>query len=224
MHRKIIKDYRTGKTLFEGDFSTLRECLEQAVTDHATLDGADLSGANLINASLDEAQMRNACFKNANLMGANLSEAALDSADFTNACLQSSCLCFSSLRGCHFEGAAFGATDIAGCDVSGSLFSTLSAFSLNFIDAENMVGCRYLHNNATCNFSRPPIFINGLPFAISLMDENVLTGSRLWRRKDIYALANDSWPAAIPGDACSSLYAFIRSYGSLLRNLPATRR
>lgn len=221
--RKQIKDRRTGNILFEGDFPALRACVEQAVADRVVLDGADLSDANLVNASLDDALMPNACFRNANLMGANLSECSLDGADFTNANLQSACLCFSSLKNCRFEGTSFGATDIAGCDISGGVFSTLSAFSLNFIDAINLSGCRYLHEGTACGFSRPPVAINGLPFAVSMMDEHILTGSRLWLRKEIRALANDSRPAARPGGD-GSLYAFIRSYGGLFRELPGSPR
>lgn len=234
MNKRIqVKDHRTGKVIFGGDFPTLRECVEQAVVDRVVLNGANLSEANLINASLDDAQMQNACFRNANLMGANLSEASLDNADFTNANLQSACLCFSSLKNCRFEGTAFGATDIAGCDISGSIFSTLStlstistlstlsAFSLNFIDAISLSGCRYLHEGTACGFSCPPVVISGLPFAISMMDEHILTGSRLWLRKEIRALANDNRPAARPGGD-GGLYAFIRSHKGLFRELPGT--
>ena len=36
-----------------------------------------------------------------------------------------------------FYGASFGETDIAGALLDGSSFSTLSAFTLNFMDANN---------------------------------------------------------------------------------------
>lgn len=188
-----IRHRTTGAIVFGGAFETLRHAATQAVADNVCLDGADFSGANLVNAALDGTRLQGACFQDANLLGANLTEAVLDGADFTNANLQAACLRNASLRGCIFDGTQFGATDIGGCNIGGSLFSTPSAFFLNFTDTANMKDCYYSHSSReACMMSRPPVVVHGLPVPVVFMDDHVMMGTKLYPCADFLSGTNDN--------------------------------
>lgn len=177
-----LKCFRTGATLFEGEFPSLSACVEQAVLGKTNLAGVDLSYANLSDGNFDDAIMPNAYLRGANLSGANLSEAILDSSDFTDAVLINACLCESSLKECNFYGVSFGATDIAGAELSGAFFSTLSAFDLEFIQARGLQACRYRHTDGEItSFSRPPIVLRGMLNTPVIVFEKIVKigGSRL---------------------------------------------
>ena len=72
-----IKNRWTGDILFEGDFDTMRLCVERAnlagtALARANLAGADLAGANLVGANLAGANLYGAYLPRANLAGADL--------------------------------------------------------------------------------------------------------------------------------------------------------
>lgn len=181
-----IARWDDGKTLYAGAFPDMKSALEQAVTDGVMLDGADLRHANLVNAALDDAVMRGARFDGANLMGANMSEGVFNGAVFAGAGLQNACLCCSSLAGCDFMDAQFGATDIAGADISNCRFSTLSALTLNFRDVRLLDGCVFADpGGAACPFSRPPVAILGLDYPVAVFDRHLKIGAAV-REFDIY--------------------------------------
>jgi hypothetical protein len=214
-----IKNHRTGKIIFEGRFPLLRDCVEEAQRDNVCLDFADLSRANLVNASLDEASLRHARFHDANLMGANMSEASLDGADFTNAALHNACLCSSSLTNCHFDGTLFGATDIAGSKIDRSVFSTLSAFHLNFQDALSMQGCVFINPCGTYStMSQPPLTVGGLRYPVVIMDHHIKIGAWAARHAEFFSCLNNYATADGPLDD-SSIRAFIQNHGECLRKL-----
>lgn len=180
-----IRHHRTGTILYAGRFRTVRDCVEQAVRDGVCLDYADLRNANLAHAALDDATLRRARLDYANLTGANLSEARLSGASFAHATLYGTCLCFSALDSCDFRGAFFGGTDVAGAVLDRGRFSTLSAFSLNFIDAGQLQNCLYhAEDGKGCAFSKPPLVLHGLAQPIVLMEEHILIGHRLLRRAE----------------------------------------
>jgi uncharacterized protein YjbI with pentapeptide repeats len=180
-----IRHALTKLPLFAGRHSGLRACLERAVARGTDLTGADLRHANLANAELDGARMKGVRLDHANLSGANLSEASLDGAVFAHAALQNACLCFTALNHCDFTGASFGATDIAGASLDGTRFSTLSAFTLNFRDAEMLRDCQWFtEDGAPCPFSRPPIAITGLLQPVILLDRHVQIGPVTIRMED----------------------------------------
>ena len=92
-----IKHWLTGSVLFEGDFSCLKECVESAVRNgaslnraslnRASLDGASLVGASLVGASLNGASLVGARLVGASLVGASLDGARLDGARLDGASL-----------------------------------------------------------------------------------------------------------------------------------------
>jgi uncharacterized protein YjbI with pentapeptide repeats len=172
-----IKTHDTAETLYQGAFSTMRETLECAIRENVSLDNADLQGANLTNAMLDDAKLRGARFDHANLQGANLSESQMDGANFFNAALYNACFCGSSLRGALFDGADFGGTDVAGATLDGSIFSTLSAFALNFTGAASLQDCYWKDGAMLCNFSKPPLVVSGLDYPLAVFDAHIKIGS-----------------------------------------------
>lgn len=173
----VLKN-KADAVLFENRCSSLKKCVETAVSQGITLDGLVLPRANLAGANLDGIRMHGADLRGANLSGANLSESQLDGTDFSGAALYNACLCESSIRNAIFRNASFGATDITGTDLSGSVFSTLSAFLLNFTDCSAMTAC-FFEDPAgiSCPMSHPPLVILGLPRPVILLDRHIKTGA-----------------------------------------------
>jgi hypothetical protein len=160
-------------------------------------------------------------------MGANLSEADLDGAILAHAALQNACLCFSGLSHCDFTGAGFGATLITGARIDGARFSTLSAFTLNFRDAETLEGCLWFGGDGTpCPFSRPPVAITGLQQPVVMLDRHVQVGPVTVRAED-WSMPR-ALPARPPGIPCQGLYPFIsamrKPLGGLVRRHAAAEK
>lgn len=217
MPRLAIKNHRTGEVLFTGQFETARSCVEQAAADGVCLDEADLRHTNLSHAALDDISLRRARLDHANLTGANISEAKLDGTSFFGATLHAACLCLSNMTGCDFTATLFGATDITGAVLNGSLFTTLSAFGLNFINAESLIDCRYRDpEGIESTFSRPPLTVCGLPVPVILFDEHLKIGNRIDRYHDWFTQTNDNAP---PREEDRLVYTFFRKYRPMLREL-----
>ncbi len=177
----FIKSIQNGNTLYEGDFTTVKACIERAVAEGVNLSHADLSYQNLAHANLDEAQLSGANFKCANLIGANLSEAMLDNADFTQCSLESTCFAFSSLKRANFTGSKFGGTYIEGATIDGAFFSGQSCFHLDFIQTHSMESCLYTdENNHQYIFSAPPLMIHGLPKTCVIIGNHIKIGTQTY--------------------------------------------
>ena len=67
-----IKSRFSRNILFEGEYGSVKFCVEAAVSAKIILRGADLRGANLREANLREADLRGADLREANLYEANL--------------------------------------------------------------------------------------------------------------------------------------------------------
>lgn len=198
MSRIVIRNTKR-ETLFEGPFATMKLCLEAAIAENVDLEGADLSRADLSGASLDGARLNRSLLTGSNLTGANLSEAALDGVDFSDAALHGTCLCLSAMRGCRFDGALFGGTDIAGCDIRDGVFSTLSAFTLNFRDSRIMAGCAFADMDGNrLPMSRPPVVVTGLASPVALLDSHIMIGHEAQPLSDLRGRANDNLPRRLP--------------------------
>ena len=185
MNRVEIKSYKTHKILFSGYYSSVTECIEDAVTQKVDLSFADLSNQNLSNGNFDGAKLSGALMSGANLTGANFSESNLQNVLFTDTSLYNTCFCYSDLSASNFKNASFGATDIAGCDLRECEFSTLSCFSLDFTSIKTMHGSTYHSSNGTlCAMSSRPIVMNGiLNSPIIIMDHVTKIGHRLFPKE-----------------------------------------
>jgi hypothetical protein len=109
MTRQTIRHRWTNAVIYEGDFATMRECVEAAVKARADLAGANLSGADLSGADLSDANL-----SRADLSGAYLSRANLSDAD---------------LSGANLSGANLSGADLSGANLSGAVWR--SGFTLN---------------------------------------------------------------------------------------------
>ena len=100
----------TGALRFEGEFGSLKLCLEAAVKADAYLAGADLArtnlaGANLARANLADANLAGADLADANLAGANLADAYLADANLAGANLADAYLARADLARAYLAGA-----------------------------------------------------------------------------------------------------------------------
>jgi hypothetical protein len=80
-----IKNRFTDAVIYEGEFASIRLCVEAAVRSGANLSGANLYGANLSGAYLSGADLYGANLSGADLSGANLYGANLSGADLSGA-------------------------------------------------------------------------------------------------------------------------------------------
>jgi hypothetical protein len=80
-----IKNRFTGAILFEGEYGSLKTCIEVAVKADANLAGANLAGANLAGANLADAYLTDADLTDANLADAYLADADLTDANLADA-------------------------------------------------------------------------------------------------------------------------------------------
>ena len=64
-----------GEVLFESEKTTIKEAVEEAVSEDANLTSADLIGANLRGAYLEDAYLGGANLRGADLIGADLEDA-----------------------------------------------------------------------------------------------------------------------------------------------------
>jgi hypothetical protein len=94
-----IKSWFNGGILFEGEFGSMKLCLEAAVKTGAVLTGADLTGADLTGAVLTGAVLTDAVLTDAVLTGAVLTGADLTGAVLTGADLTGAVLTGADLTG-----------------------------------------------------------------------------------------------------------------------------
>jgi hypothetical protein len=80
-----IKCRITGAIRFEGEFGSLKLCVEAGVRDGASLAGASLTHASLVGASLVGASLAGASLTHASLVGASLAGASLVGASLVGA-------------------------------------------------------------------------------------------------------------------------------------------
>ena len=95
----------TGALRFEGEFGSLKLCLEAAVKADAYLAGADLARANLAGANLARANLADADLARANLADADLADADLAGAYLADADLARANLADADLAGVYLAGA-----------------------------------------------------------------------------------------------------------------------
>lgn len=184
--------HRSGTTLFEGDYRSLREGIETALEDGIRLDGADFSQLDLSEINLDGASLRGADFSFSNLTGANLSEARLADCSFENASLYNACFSQSVLTGCDFFDAMFGGTDIGFAAFEGCIFSGRSSLSLPWSECSSMRGTVYVTSLRQCPMTSPPLVFSGALagsdiIRVALLDEDALVNQAL------YSMRNSVW-------------------------------
>ena len=187
-----LRKYTDNSIIFEGNYQSIKDCLEHAVDKEICLSHINLRNQNLSNANLDYCSMPNADLSGANLTGANLSEADISHAKLFNCSLYNTCFSYSNLKNSDFRGASFGATLINGANIQGCVFSTLSCFDLEFQYSANMTGCQYvLPDGKKYNISSPPIVIKGLlNVPVIVFDDFIKIGSKTISKSNLPQLSS----------------------------------
>lgn len=179
-----IRNHKTNGVIFNGNFKTLREAVEAAVSQNISLAYADLRRARLDNANLDGGDFRFAVLDGATLIGANMSETDITGASLRGTDLTGVCLCESRIVDADFTGAVFGGTLLAGAAMDNCIFTCASALALPFIEAR--LGRNILEiGGKVATFAGAPIVITGLPKRIALLDTVVVIGDTAYPRKDL---------------------------------------
>ncbi len=112
-----IKNRWTDAVLFEGDFATIRLCVEAALESGAYLGAADLGAAYLGCANLRGANLGGAYLGGANLRGAYLGGAYLGAANLGCANLGCANLRAADLDGANLRGAYLGGANLGGANL-----------------------------------------------------------------------------------------------------------
>ncbi len=112
-----IKNHWNNIILFEGEFGSLKLCIEAAVKKNANLQDAYLRDANLQDADLRGANLQDADLQDANLQDAYLRGANLQDADLRGADLQRADLQRANLRGAGLRGADLRGADLQRADL-----------------------------------------------------------------------------------------------------------
>ncbi len=173
-----ILSNKNGAALHQGQFNSLRHCIETAIYAGIDLSYANLRHKDLQNGNFDDGILNHADFTGSNLTGANLSEAQLSHAIFTNTDLYNTCLAYSCLASANFKSANFGATDITQANLAHASFAGLSAFTLDFRLAQDIRGCNYTAPDGTvCSFSQPPMIIHGQLKPCAILDNHIIYGN-----------------------------------------------
>ena len=111
-----------GDVLFEyeKENNTIKDAVEEAVRQKASLDGANLNGASLNGANLNRANLNGASLDGANLNRANLYGASLDGANLNRASLDGANLNRASLDGASLDGASLDGANLYGASLNGA--------------------------------------------------------------------------------------------------------
>lgn len=177
-----ITSHKTNEILFEGDFVSLRKCVESAVANNVSLRCAYLANADLSHACLDGADFTDACLDGTDLTDTNLSEADLTGASCVGANCTQTCFCETRLTQVNFRDASFCLTLLTDALIDACLFTCPSALTLPFSQArlgQNL----YEHDGKPLAFTAPPIVVTGLSQVLAFLDDTALIGNRAYPRE-----------------------------------------
>ncbi len=155
-----IKNRFTGAVLFECEAKSIKDAVENAVEDGASLVGASLVRASLVRAnlvrasldgaSLDGANLDGASLYGASLVGASLVRASLDGASLDGASLVRASLDGASLDGASLDGASLDGASLDGASLDGArdgkrpiVHITGLTYSIVITATHAKVGCKY---------------------------------------------------------------------------------
>jgi len=180
-----LKNHKTAEALYEGAFSTVVSCVEQAISERVTMDEVDLSYQNLSYANFDNGSFKRAKFTGANLHEANLSECDFTGADLSHTDLTMACLAISRLYACDMRGASLGLTDVTDAEIMGCRFSCPTIFDTAFHRCHIFQDCLYYDDTgAVLPLATPPIVIKGLPKSMTILDHHIQIGHEIFEKSD----------------------------------------
>jgi hypothetical protein len=176
-------NHQTKAVIFEGYFSSVKECVEEAINKRVKLDYVDLSGQNLSCANMDDGSFHRANFSHSNLMDANLSECDFTDANFSYADLTSACIAISVTKGCRFYQTSFCMTDVTDAVVKNCVFSCPSVFDVAFARSQHFGNnIFYAEGQGSYVMNEPPIVIHGLCRPVVFIDDMVKIGHDFYEK------------------------------------------
>jgi len=182
-----LLNYQTKAVIFEGYFSSIKECVEEAINQKIALDYVDLSGQNLSCANMDDGSFRGANFSYSNLKDANLSECDFTNANFSYTDLTSACMAISIVKGCFFYQASFCMTDVTDAFIVNCVFSCPSALDVYFARSQQFKNnVFYAEGYGNVIMNEPPVVVHGLCRSIVFTDDMIKIGHE-FIKKDIIA-------------------------------------
>lgn len=184
-----LKQFKTGKLLFKGDFTNIAEALEDAVQKKIKLDGVIIENTNLDDACLDEAMLNRAVFYKCSLRHADMSEGSYNNTRFIDCDLSGACLAHSAFKQTCFIETPMVKADMAGAWIENIVFSCPSVLDLNFSECTEFRNSVYIHEGKMhCLLTKQPITIKGLHYPITLMHEHIKVGCIVKKYNELEAL------------------------------------
>lgn len=163
MKHKIIYERYTSTPLFSGTYTSLKDCVEDAVKQRVSLKNANLKYADLHNANLDNIDLCGADISYANLSGANISESKLIRVNAQHTSLYNTCLAHSNLENIDLRLAEFGATDFSCANLNNAKFFIPDIHKVNWMNIQTHKHCLFEDiAHETLRSSNPPLCITGI--------------------------------------------------------------
>jgi hypothetical protein len=128
-HFKITARW-SDRVIFEGEYTSRRECVIDAVAKKINLSGSNLSRSNLSRSNLSRSNLSGSDLSGSNLSRSNLSGSNLSRSDLSRSNLSGSNLSRSDLSGSDLRGSDLSGSNLRGSDLSGS---NLSGFKADLI-------------------------------------------------------------------------------------------
>ena len=144
------------------------------------MSSADLSSANLRSVNLSYANLRSVNLSYADLRSADLSSVNLSSADLRSADLSSVNLSSADLRSANLSSVNLSSADLRSANLSSVNLSSANLRSANLRSAD-LKETKYTDK---ITIERAPLFIQGLNWDITILDEHMKIGCELHLIKD----------------------------------------
>jgi Pentapeptide repeats (8 copies) len=117
-HRKITARW-SDWIIFEGEYTSQRECVLDAVAKKIDLRGSDLRDSNLSGSDLSGSDLSGSNLRDSNLRGSNLSGSDLSGSNLSGSNLSDSNLSDSNLSDSNLSGSDLSDSDLSGSNLRG---------------------------------------------------------------------------------------------------------
>ena len=169
-----IKHRHTNEVIYSCEAETIKEAVEKAVNEKASLAYANLSFTSLFNANLSEANL-----SEANLFNANLSEANLFNANLFNANLSEANLSEANLFNANLSEANLPHANLFNANLSEANLSEANLFNADLSRA-NLSNATFSKTKILgVEIDKAPFFIYGLHYEVIIVPGKIMIGCQL---------------------------------------------
>ena len=198
-----LTSWSTNEILFQGQFNSFRECLENAIDKGVILNFLCLENQDLSLANLDGAIMNDAHIRYCNFRGANLSECELQKTHWTGCDMTEVCFKDTDLVCAKFQQCKMRDVHMQFADMRGMMVTCPEFLKGDFSRTPHMGGSVFLANGTAYAMSRPPVFVRGMPIDIVLLDDHIILGDMLVLRHDQLGIARHCLMDLVAEDAAA---------------------